>query len=314
MEVEKRRRAGRMKARIGKSRERPAAAAQGLSEKKRARLQLQRAARRPRAGGKQAQEDPGGRLFVTALARGLEVLGAFRAGEGPLGNQELARRTDIPKPTISRITHTLTQLGYLSYDSRLGTYELGGRMLTLSHAALSNVSIHKIARPLMQDLATAHNLHIALAVRDKLMMLNIDTCEGYGLVGLRLAPGSRIPMAITAIGKAYLAATGPEERERIQEEIRRQHGDEWPLIRRSIDAAVRDVAARGFCVSMGEWRKDINAVGAPIFAAGGEVAYALSFGGPAYLMSKEHLYDELGPALAAAARSISRALGGQSPS
>ena len=310
MEVEKRRRTGRTKARIGKPRERSAAAAQNLSEKKRARLQLQRAARRPRAGAKETREDPGGRLFVTALARGLDVLGAFRAGEGALGNQELARRTDIPKPTISRITHTLTQLGYLTYDSRLGTYELGGRMLTLSHAALSNVSIHRIARPLMQDLAETHNLHIALAVRDKLMMLNIETCEGHGLVGLRLAPGSRIPMAITAIGKAYLAAMPEEERDRVQEAIRRQHGDEWPLIRRSIDAAVRDVATRGFCISVGEWRKDINAVGAPIMAAGGEVAYALSFGGPAYLVSQDHLHEELGPALANAAKTISRALGG----
>ncbi len=96
MEVEKRRRPGRTKARVGKAQQRSAGSAQNLSEKKLAHLQLQRATRRPRAGGKTAQEDPGGRLFVTALARGLEVLGAFRAGEGPLGNQELARRTDIP--------------------------------------------------------------------------------------------------------------------------------------------------------------------------------------------------------------------------
>src|SRR5882757_3523955 len=62
------------------------------------------------------EEGTADRQFVMALARGLDVLGAFRRGEPRLGNQELAERTGLPKPTISRITHTLTQLGYLNYN------------------------------------------------------------------------------------------------------------------------------------------------------------------------------------------------------
>ena len=288
----------------------PSVAADERAKKKSARLLLQRASRRPRnPENDDATEDSGGRLFVTALARGLEVLSAFKAGDRALGNLELAKRTALPKPTISRITHTLTQLGYLAYDGRLGTYELGGRTLTLSYAALANLDIRRVARPIMQSLAETHNLHIALAVRDKLMMLNVETCEGHGLVGLRLAPGSRVPMAITAIGKAYLTAVSDDERGRILDAIRRQHGDDWPLIKRSIETSMRDVAKHGFCVSTGEWRKDINAVGAPIAMPGGGAIYALSFGGPAYLVSQDQLDHELGPALAAAANTIGASLG-----
>ncbi|MBX9646886.1 MAG: IclR family transcriptional regulator [Xanthobacteraceae bacterium] len=280
------------------------------AKKKSVRLLQQRASRRPRSPDKgEVADDAGGRLFVTALARGLEVLSAFRAGDGALGNLELAKRTELPKPTISRITHTLTQLGYLSYDSRLGTYELGGRTLTLSYAALANLDIRRVARPIMQKLADTHNLHIGLAVRDKLMMLNVETCEGHGLVGLRLAPGSRVPMAITSLGKAYLAAISEDERNGILDAIRRQYGDDWPLVKRSIETSIRDVAERGFCVSMGEWRKDINAVGAAIVPPGGGTIYALSFGGPAYLVSQDQLEHEFGPALAAAANAISTSLG-----
>jgi DNA-binding IclR family transcriptional regulator len=280
-------------------------------KKKSARLLLQRAARRPRAAAiDDAPDDAGGRLFVTALARGLEVLSAFKAGDGTLSNQELARRTELPKPTISRITHTLTQLGYLTYDNRLGTYELGGKTLSLSYAALANLDIRRIARPLMQRLADENNLHIALAIRDKLMMLNVEVCEGQGLVGLRLAPGSRMPIAITATGKAYLAAISADERRDILDAVRRQHGDDWPLIKHSIETSAREVAERGFCVSMGEWRKDINGVGAPIVMPDGGSVYTLGFGGPAYLVSQDDLDNEYGPALAAAAKKISAALGG----
>ena len=55
------------------------------------------------------------RNFVTALARGLEILRCFGPSDEYLGNAELAKRTSIPRPTVSRMTATLTQLGYLRY-------------------------------------------------------------------------------------------------------------------------------------------------------------------------------------------------------
>ena len=53
------------------------------------------------------------RNFVTALARGLDILRCFGPSDEYLGNAELAKRTSIPRPTVSRMTATLTQLGYL---------------------------------------------------------------------------------------------------------------------------------------------------------------------------------------------------------
>ena len=54
------------------------------------------------ASGKTMTEDPedgadGGvdRKFVTSLARGLDILRAFRAGEHTLTNQQLAERTRL---------------------------------------------------------------------------------------------------------------------------------------------------------------------------------------------------------------------------
>ena len=46
------------------------------------------------------------RSFVIALSRGLDVLRAFHPNDGLLGNQELAARTKLPKPTVSRLTYT----------------------------------------------------------------------------------------------------------------------------------------------------------------------------------------------------------------
>ena len=65
------------------------------------------------------------RHFVTALARGLDVLASFRSFETRLGNAELAQRCGLPKSTVSRLTHTLTELGYLRLDPEQAKYQLG---------------------------------------------------------------------------------------------------------------------------------------------------------------------------------------------
>jgi DNA-binding IclR family transcriptional regulator len=70
------------------------------------------------------------RKFVVALSRGLDVLRAFHPRDGLLGNQEIAARTRLPKPTVSRLTYTLTKLGYLAQVSRFDKYQLAPAMAT----------------------------------------------------------------------------------------------------------------------------------------------------------------------------------------
>src|SRR5271154_2731746 len=114
------------------------------------------------------------RHFVTALARGLEVLASFRHGERVLGNQDLSRRCGLAKSTVSRLTNTLTQLGYLVYVEDSGKYSLGTATLSLGSAMLSRLDIRKLAHPLMQELAEFGQCMVSLGSRDRLSMVYID--------------------------------------------------------------------------------------------------------------------------------------------
>ena len=77
------------------------------------------------------------RHFVTALARGLDVLRCFRSGEERLGNQELAERCKLPKSTVTRLTYTLTKLGSLHHVEESGRYR----------RCLSGAALHGARRP-----------------------------------------------------------------------------------------------------------------------------------------------------------------------
>ena len=58
--------------------------------------------------------------FATTLARGLEILRCFTPDAVLLGNNQLASRTRLSRPTVSRFTYTLTQLGYLRTEKQPG--------------------------------------------------------------------------------------------------------------------------------------------------------------------------------------------------
>src|ERR1700760_2456238 len=114
------------------------------------------------------------RHFVTALSRGLELLACFRHGDRMLGNQDLARRCGLPKSTVSRLTHTLTKLGYLVYVEESAKYSLGTATLSLGSSMIARLDVRKLAHPLMVELAEFGQCMVSLGTRDRLSMIYID--------------------------------------------------------------------------------------------------------------------------------------------
>ncbi len=241
-----------------------------------------------------AKED---RHFVTALARGLDVLSCFRSGEKTLGNQELAERTKLPKSTISRLTYTLTKLGYLDYDDHIGKYRLGTASLALGSAMLSKLDIRQYARPFMQELADFSNATVSLGMRDRLSMIYIENCRSQAALTLRLDVGARIPIAQTAMGRAYLAETTSSERNDILERVRELDELKWPAIQDGVTRALEEYRTLGCCTSFGDWQTDVNAIAVAFRPANGSAILSINCGGPAFNLSSEFLLNEVKPRL-----------------
>jgi len=249
------------------------------------------------------------RQFVTALARGLEILRCFRSGDRYLGNQDLVKRTGLPKATISRLTYTLTRLGYLSYAEKLGKYHLATGVLSLGYSLLSNMDVRQIARPFMQQLADYSQASVALGARDRLSMVYTENCRSSATVTLRLDVGSRIPIAGTAMGRALLCGLPEQERNYLLDLIRKKSPSEWRDTKAGVERARREYEERGYCSSVGEWQKDVNAVGVPITIGNGAGLLAFNCGGPAFQLRRHMLEDDLGPRLVQLVKNVEAALG-----
>nr|WP_314623967.1 IclR family transcriptional regulator [uncultured Noviherbaspirillum sp.] len=237
------------------------------------------------------------RHFVTALARGLELLACFRSGDKLLGNQELAERSKLPKSTVSRLTYTLTKLGYLQYDDQVGKYRLGTATLALGSAMLSRLDIRQMARPLMQELADFSHTMVSLGMRDRLSMIYVENCRSQAALTLRLDVGARIPVASTAMGRAYLAEISSNERNDILERVRDLDELAWPTLRDRVMRAVDEYRTLGCCTSFGDWQPDVNAIAIAFRPSENAAPLSINCGGPAFNLSPEFLLEEVRPRL-----------------
>ena len=255
----------------------------------------------------------GDRKFVTALARGLEVLRCFHPRDGFLSNQEIAERTGLPKPTVTRLTYTLCELGYLMQIPRLGKYQLAPGTITLGYAALANLGIRHVARDFMDQAAEVLAAPVALGVLDRNKALYVGISRGSATFTVQLEIGSRIPLAETAMGRALLVTLSEAEREEHLAAAAQRHPDRGTLIRKTMDTAIADYERYGFVVSTGEWRPDIYAAGAPLVAADGSGTYAFNCGAPPHHFPPERLYSLVGPVMASLVRVVDDALNGRRP-
>jgi len=259
--------------------------------------------------GKKAATD---RSFVVALSRGLDVLRAFQPNDGLLGNQEIAARTKLPKPTISRLTYTLTKLGYLTPVPRFEKYQLAPSAMALGYAALANLGVRHLSEPYREALMRETGGAVAVGGRDRHSMIYFGQSR-TGLLGVQLDVGSRVPIATTAMGRAYIWALAPEERAALLRELREHYGSRWARMRDGIERAGEMVARQGFTISAGEWQDDVHAVGVALKLSDGTGPYAFNCGAPAFRFTEDRLINDIGPRLVTMVRNIEAALGGAAP-
>ena len=248
------------------------------------------------------------RSFVTALARGLELLRCFTSAEERLSNQELSERCSLPKSTVTRLTYTLTKLGYLHHVAESGRYRLGMTTLALGGSTLARLDVKELSRPLMQALAEETGTLVSLGIFDSMSMVYMENCRGLSIVTLRLDIGSRIPIALTAMGRAYLARLPDESRLAMERRIQALNQASWPEVRQGIAQAVADYAQSGCCGSFGDWHKDVNAIAVPINPGIELPILALNAAGPAKMLPREYLLNEVRPRLIEVGREIERRL------
>lgn len=209
-----------------------------------------------------------------SLERGIEVLRAFRPGNDLLGNGEISERTGLSRSTVSRLTQTLVSCGMLEHDLAARAYRLAAPVLGLAHVLRSGSPVLAKVTPLLRKEAQAHRINVGLAAADQDDMIYLESIRYHPRVSLRsVVAGQRVPIRLTSLGRAWLAAIPANERDVILQRYKRRHRTSWNKLERELVKAFASVAEKGYCVAT--WQPGVVALGAPVTARNGKV-YAIN--------------------------------------
>ncbi|KVW04530.1 transcriptional regulator [Burkholderia cepacia] len=211
---------------------------------------------------------------VRGLARGLQVLRALNAMEdGRATSQQIADLTGLHRTTVRRLLETLMEEGFVRRSTSDDSFRLTLAVRSLSEGFTDTERIATVAPPIMGQLLQRVAWPSDLTTPDGDAMIIRETTHRFSRLSFhRAMVGRRLPILLTAAGRAYFAMCPDEEREDILELLRSGAGGEEQQAFARNDALVRKLIRRvredGFGSNHGDWtaQAKIGAVAVAISA------------------------------------------------
>ena len=213
--------------------------------------------------------------FVEAVARGLDVLTAFEPGRRELSLSEVAGRAGLARPTARRILLTLQAQGYARAGS--GGWSLTPRVLDLGLTYVQSLGLWEVARPHMERLVERTGESTSVGQLDGSDVVYVARVAVPKIIALQVSIGTRFPAAPTSLGKVLLAGLDPEALRGVMAQPSRSGVTaRWRPDLAELDAALRDVRAKGWCLTDEQLALGIRSVAAPLRDGEGRVVAAIN--------------------------------------
>lgn len=247
---------------------------------------------------------------MQAIERTFSILGALAEQPERAGISELARRTDLPKSTTSRILASLESLGMVE---RIGDqYGIGAALATLTHGASPIGSLREIARPQLVELADALGENASLVVDDGDLVIYIDTAmPSDQLVQVQDWTGVRVPFHAAAAGISLMSTWDDTRLTEYCGGGLEAYTDKTVTTLAGLRRKLETLRRSGVVWTVREFADDVTGIGAPILGPDGEAVGAINVYGPAYRFPGEQEVDEIAASVIDACARIATRFAGQ---
>jgi len=247
---------------------------------------------------------------ITALQRGLRLLGLFGAAESGLSASEVAHLSGLPVSTVHRFLANLESSGFLHCDDR-GVYQLGSACVFLGQAARGQLDVRRVSLPLLQELNRRTRETVHLTVRNALSAVYVDKLDSPEPLRIHSRIGASVPLYCTAVGKVMLAFQPEAELEKTLDQlVLKRHTPNTVGNLQELQTELQRVRRNGYACDLEEHEAHIRCIAAPIWDHTGAVNTSLSVTGPAVRMSTARL-RQIAPLIVKVGRKISAELGYQ---
>lgn len=216
---------------------------------------------------------------VRSVERAIAILDRLGDG-GEHSGAELARELGVHRSTALRLLGTLERHALVERDRESSRYRLGRRIQQLASVASGEFDLRALARPLCESLSRASGETVTLDVLVGDVIVPIEQATAAASVVSVNWLGRRAPAHCTASGKAILAFSSQQVRERVLARRLEAATPHTITDRRRLDAQLAEVRDTGVASTQEELEIGLDALAAPVYGTTGEVVAALDVSGP----------------------------------
>lgn len=252
---------------------------------------------------------------IRSVERAIDLIQALN--RRPLSTlHDLHCETGLPKPSIVRLLRTLEAKGLAAQSSSYGSYQLLGRVKSLSSGFHHDPLIIEAAEDIMIDFTKREGWPVSLALFDvNAMVVRACTMPLTSLALIHSSLNTRLSVVSRALGRAYLAFCTPNE-QKIILEIAKNNDDPEDEVAHNQEAIARmieQVRERGYATRDPLIQPRSSTLAVPI-RQGDRVVASLGMTWITAGMPLQKAIELYAPRLRATADSISRELASRTPS
>ncbi|MFN3524716.1 MAG: helix-turn-helix domain-containing protein [Paracoccus sp. (in: a-proteobacteria)] len=246
---------------------------------------------------------------VRSLIRGLEVLQAVNR-HATFRASDIAKITDIPRPTVYRLLETLETLGFVARGATDGIWRPTLRVKTLSSGFRDEDWVAQNALPRMLRLGKEVLWPLDLVAFSDFRMLVRESTHAlspysidHGMVGRQL------PILETSGGRAFLAFSEAAERAHVLKALASRPGDDHALLHDTagLDSLLARCRDYGLGFRVEGFNPHTKSISAPIIVDR-RVICCMTMIWIGSAMRLEEALDRFGPRLRETAADIARSI------
>lgn len=245
----------------------------------------------------------------TTLKKSLRILESLATSDAPRGISELAREIKLNKSAVQRIFQTLAEEGYIEKASDTSRYRTTLRLWELGSRVIAQNEARRLIHPILRYAAKVSGLTAYLAWADYPDIIYLDKIEGEKGRANSSDPGMRIPMHLTASGRAVLAFQEAGQIDAVLAKIAKDGDQKSAEALRVELAAVRN---RLFAATERGSTVRVSSVAAPIWATGPVPVGSIVLTSDSTTLPRSD-FDRIGAIATNIAEQATRVLGGSYP-
>jgi DNA-binding IclR family transcriptional regulator len=249
---------------------------------------------------------------IRMLERGLSVLDFIAQAERPIDRRSIQIGLQLSRTAVTRIVDTFIAKGYLRETGGIGDISLSPSLLRFRAAYLQRFVMESAAKKRIAALAEQTQASVDIGVRVDLDMVLIQrVLAPRSTFVSRYDVGSRLSMATTATGRAYLAILPQYERDLLIDRLVMKCECEADQARIRMEQVLAKVRRTGYAVTFGALSPLLAAVSGALMGPDGEY-YVITCVAEIGDFTETRILEVIAPALQECIRSIALETGGES--